>query len=91
MVLATGKILHQVGDTATLEQVLVKNTQYLRHVKPYPGNMCTKVTDLNQEQLIAGSFNEDQGILEIKVQDEKGKTSTVQWDSLCSTSLESLN
>ena len=91
MVVATGKILHQEGDTATLEQVLVKNTQYLRHVKPYPGNMCTKVTDLNQEQLTAGNFDEDQGILQIEVKDETGKTNTVRWDSLCSTSLETLN
>ena len=35
MVLAKGKILHQMGTTATLEQVLVNNTKYLRHIKQY--------------------------------------------------------
>ena len=91
MVLAKGKILHQMGTTATLEQVLVKNTKYLRHIKPFPGNTCTKITDPEQRQLTAGAFNQDHDTLQIEIQDEDGKPRTEQWTSLCSTSLESLN
>ena len=91
MVLAKGKILHKMGTTATLEQVLVTNTKYLRHIKPYPGNTCTKITDPEQRQLTAGAFDEDQGTLQMEIQDENGITRTEEWTSLCSTSLESLN
>ena len=91
VVFAKGKILHQIGTTATLEQVLVTNTKYPRHIKPYPGNTCTKITDPEQRQLTAGAFDEVHGTLQIEIQDEDGKTRTEEWTSLCSTSLESLN